>query len=102
MMFLPIRQLILYAARRIAADPRVRAKAADLLETEIKPRAKAAWAEAKPKIEAAKAELSDIARETRPLKHPGKFAAKLKQRLREGGEEKKGEKEDQEGSDRDT
>ncbi len=73
-MFLPIRQLILYAARRIAADPRARAKAAEVLETEIK----------------------DIARETRPLKHPGKFAAKLKERLREG------EEEDQGGSDRDT
>ena len=98
-MFLPIRQLILYAARRIAADPRVRAKAAEVLETEIKPRAKAAWRETKPKIEAAAAELKDIARETRPLKHPGKFAAKLKQRLREGGEEE-GDKEDQGGSDR--
>ncbi|MCH7544606.1 MAG: hypothetical protein IIB65_13320 [Proteobacteria bacterium] len=93
-----IRQLVLYAARRIAADPRVRAKAADLLETEIKPRAKAAWAETKPKIEAAAAELKDIARETRPLKHPAKFAAKLKERLRQGGEEE----EDQGGSGRDT
>ena len=97
-MFLPIRQLVLYAARRIAADPRVRAKAADLLETEIKPRAKAVWAETKPKIEAAAAELKDIARETRPLKHPAKFAAKLKERLRQGGEEE----EDQGGSGRDT
>ena len=100
-MFLPIRQLILYAARRIAADPRVRAKAAEVLETEIKPRAKAAWRATKPKIEAATAELKDIARETRPLKHPAKFAAKLKERLREGqGEEDEGEEEDQGGSDR--
>ncbi len=52
-MFLPIRQLVLYAARRIAADPRVRAKAAEVLETEIKPRAKAAWRQTKPKIDAA-------------------------------------------------
>ncbi len=93
---LPIRQLVLYAARRIAADPRVRAKAAEVLETEIKPRAKAAWRETKPKLEAAKAEITDIARETRHLKHPKKFAAKLKERLREG------EEEDQEGSDRDA
>ena len=100
-MFLPIRQLVLYAARRIAADPRVRAKAAEVLENEIKPRAKAVWAETKPKIEAAAAELKDIARETRPLKHPAKFAAKLKERLRQGGE-KEGEKEDRGGSDRDT
>ncbi len=54
-MFLPIRQLVLYAARRIASDPRVRAKAAEVLETEIKPRAKAAWRQTKPKIEAAAA-----------------------------------------------
>ncbi|MFB3150234.1 MAG: hypothetical protein ACE10M_06655 [Alphaproteobacteria bacterium] len=99
-MFLPIRQLILYAARRIAADPRVRAKAAEVLETEIKPRAKAAWRQAKPKIEAAAAELKDIARETRPLKHPGKFAAKLKERLREGQGEEEDQEEDQGGSDR--
>ncbi len=98
---LPIRQLVLYAARRIAADPRVRAKAAEVMETEIKPRAKAAWRETKPKIEAAKAELKDIARETRPLKHPAKFAAKLKQRLREGEESEEEDKnEDQGGSDR--
>ena len=100
-MFLPIRQLVLYAARRIAADPRVRAKAVEVMETEIKPRAKAAWRETKPKIEAATAELKDIARETRPLKHPGKFAAKLKERLREG-EEEEGEEEDQGGSNRNT
>ena len=99
-----IRQLVLYAARRIAADPRVRAKAAEVLETEIKPRAKAAWRQTKPKIEAAAAELKDIARETRPLQHPAKFAARLKQRLKEGGEEgeeeEDGEKGDQGGSDR--
>ena len=98
-MFLPIRQLVLYAARRLAADPRVRAKAAEVLETEIKPRAKAAWRRTKPKIDAAAAEIKDIARETRPLEHPAKFAAKLKERLREGGEEE-GEEEDQGGSDR--
>ncbi len=98
-MFLPIRQLVLYAARRLAADPRVRAKAAEVLETEIKPRAKAAWRRTKPKIDAAAAEIKDIARETRPLEHPAKFAAKLKERLREGGKEE-GEEEDQGGSDR--
>ena len=39
---------------KAAADPRVRAKAADVYEREVKPRAKAAWAEAKPRLEAAR------------------------------------------------
>lgn len=74
-------RLLMSAARRIAADPRVRAKAAEVMETEIKPRAQAAWRQAKPQLENAAAELRDIARETNPRANPGKFAAKVKQRF---------------------
>ncbi len=74
-------RLLISPARRIAADPRVRAKAAEVMETEIKPRAQAAWRQAKPQLENAAAELRDIARETNPRANPRKFAAKVKQRF---------------------
>jgi len=76
-------RLLLGAAKRIAADPRLRAKAAELVETEVKPRAEAAWRQAKPKLGNAAAELRDIARETDPRAHPGKFVSKVKERLRD-------------------
>ncbi len=81
---LMLRSLLLRAARQLAADPRVQAKAADLYESEVKPRAQAAWRETKPKLDAAKSELQDIAKETDPRRDPRGFAAKLKARLREG------------------
>ncbi len=74
-------RLLMSAAKRIAADPRLRAKAAEVMETEIKPRAEAAWRRAKPKLDNAAAELRDIARETDPRANPRRFAAKLKQRF---------------------
>ena len=61
-----LRRLLWHAARYIALDPRARAKAAELLEKEVKPRARAAWRQAKPKLDAAKAELRDAAREANP------------------------------------
>ena len=75
------RRLLVEAARRAAADPRVRAKAAEVIQTEVKPRAEAAWRNAKPKLAAAKAELQDIAREVDPRDDPRAFAAKVKQRF---------------------
>lgn len=74
-------RLLLSAARRVAADPRVRAKAAEVLETEVKPRAAAAWRQAKPKLDSAANELRDIARETDPRANPRKFAAKVRERF---------------------
>ncbi len=74
-------RLLINAAKRIAADPRLRAKAAEVMETEVKPRAAAAWRRAKPRLDNAAAELRDIARETDPRANPRRFAAKLKQRF---------------------
>ena len=74
-------RLLLHAARRLASDPRVRAKAAEVFDKEVKPRAEAAWRRTKPKIDSAKAELRDIAAETDPRKDPRKFARKVKERL---------------------
>ncbi|MFQ5940066.1 MAG: hypothetical protein ACE5KL_08395 [Alphaproteobacteria bacterium] len=76
-----LRRLVLHAARRIASDPRVQAKAAEVFEKEVKPRAKAAWRQTKPRLDAAKAELQDIAGETDPREKPREFAAKVKQRF---------------------
>ncbi len=74
-------RLLMSAAKRMAADPRIRAKAAEVMQTEIKPRAEAAWRQAKPKLENAAAELADLARETDPRANPRRFAAKVKQRF---------------------
>ncbi len=75
------RRLLFYAASWIASNPRARAKAAEVFEREVKPRAEEAWRQAKPKLDAAKAEIEDIAREAGPRKNPRQFAAKLKERL---------------------
>ncbi len=74
-------RLLMSAAKRIAADPRLRAKAAEVMQTEIKPRAEAAWRQAKPKLENAAAELADHAPQTNPPANPPRFAAKVKQRF---------------------
>lgn len=79
---LPLRRLLWIAAKRIASDERVQAKAADMIETEIKPRARSAWGRAKPKLDKARSELRDIAAETDPRRDPGAFAANVAKRLR--------------------
>ena len=58
------------AARRAATDPRVRAKAAEIYQNEVKPRARAAWRETKPRLAPAKQDLQEIARETDPQRDP--------------------------------
>jgi len=83
-----LRRFLLHAAKRLALDPEARARAAHVLEKEVKPRARAAWRQARPKLDAARAEmdaaradLKDIAAETDPRRHPGRFAAKVKERF---------------------
>ncbi len=78
-----LRRLLITAARRLAADPRLQAKAAEVLERKIKPRAKEAWRRTKPKIEAARDELKEIVRETDPRRHPKRFAARVRDRILE-------------------
>ncbi len=58
-----LRRLRVHAAARLTSDPRVRAKAADILEHEVKPRATVAWRQTRPKLEAARDEVRDIAEE---------------------------------------
>ncbi len=72
-------RLLFHAAARLTSDPRIRAKAADILEHEVKPRATAAWRQTRPKLEAARDELRDIAEETDPRENPRVFAVKVKE-----------------------
>lgn len=66
------RNLLISAARRIASNPQVRARAAESYEAEVKPR-----------LQAAGDELRDIAREHDPLGDPLGFARRLGARVRE-------------------
>ncbi len=72
------------AAKFVASNRRLRAKTAEILDREVKPRAEEAWRRTKPKLDAARADLRDIARETDPRKNPRKFASRVKQRFLDG------------------
>ena len=74
-------QLLWHAAKRIASNPRLRARASEVYEGQVKPRAEAAWRQTKPRLDAAKTELQDIARETDFRENPGKFVAQIKRRF---------------------
>lgn len=78
-----LHRLLAYAARRVAADPRVQQKAAELIETELKPRARDFGRQAKAKLDIVKDEVKDIAREADPRENPRAFAAKVKERIKE-------------------
>ncbi|MGE5767626.1 MAG: hypothetical protein ACM35H_10595 [Bacteroidota bacterium] len=66
------RNLLISAARRIASNPEVRARAAETYDAEVKPR-----------LQAAGDELRDIAREHDPLSDPLGFARRLGARVRD-------------------
>ena len=67
-----LRRLLFSAARRLAADPKVQAKAADVYDRDVKP-----------KLSAARDELQDLAKEVNPLEDPAGFARRLRDRARE-------------------
>ncbi len=76
-----LQRLLVHAASRLARDERVRAKAAEIVDREVKPRAAAAWQKTKPKLEAARDDRRTIAAETDPRDKPREFAAKVKKRF---------------------
>ncbi len=76
-----LHRLLFDVARKAAADPRVRAKAVDVFEREVKPRATAAWAETKPKLDAARDDIKKAAATIDPRTDPAGFAGELKRRL---------------------
>ena len=67
-----LRKLLIGAARRIASNPEVQARAAEAYEQTVKPR-----------LQAAGDELRDLARETDPLRDPLGFARRLGERVRD-------------------
>ena len=76
-----LQRLLFGAARKLASDPEARRKAAEVYHDRVKPAAAEAARRAKPKMEAARAELRDIAKETNPRNEPAKFAGRLTRRL---------------------
>ena len=76
-----IHRLLFHAAQRLVTDPRAQEKAAELIETKVKPRVREGWNQAKPRIDAAKSDLAKIASETDPREKPREFAIQIKQRL---------------------
>ncbi len=78
-----LHRLLFHAARKAAADPRVKAKAAEVFEHGVKPRAKAAWAAAKPRLQAARDDVREAAATIDPRDDPAGFAGELKRRLGE-------------------
>ena len=60
-----LRRLVVNAARVLVQNPEARAKAREVLEEEVKPRAKEAWREARPEIERAGRGLKRFAHRVR-------------------------------------
>lgn len=67
-----LRRLLFSAARRIAADPKVQQKAADVYQRDVSPR-----------ISAARDELRELTGEVNPLDDPRGFARRVRERIRE-------------------
>jgi len=64
----------MFTANRIASDPEMRAKVAKVVEHEIKPRANAAWHQAKPTVSKIVAGLERFAGDPNPndVAHPSR------------------------------
>ena len=60
-----LRRLVVTAARALVQNPEARAKAREVLEEKVKPRAKEAWREARPEIEKVGRGLKRLARRVR-------------------------------------
>jgi hypothetical protein len=76
-------RLLVAAARRIAADPRVRAKVSEVVENDIKPKAKEVWRKNKPKVEAKAAEWNEKVRQKATRENFEKLAANVRDRFKE-------------------
>lgn len=76
-----LRSLLFNVGRRLAADPRVRAKAQEAFETEIKPRAQKFAAEAKPRYRAARDDIRRMAAEAPRDETPARLAGRAARRV---------------------
>lgn len=70
-------RLLFYAGKKLASDPRARAKAAETWRDSVRPAAEAAWARTKPEIDRTRADYRRIKEETPPGQNPGRFAGRL-------------------------
>ncbi len=66
------RRLVVGAVRVLAQQPEARAKAREVFEDEVKPRARKAWREARPEIERARREIERFARRVREQYRKGR------------------------------
>ena len=76
-----MRRLFWRAATRLAADPRIQARAYDVFEQEVKPRARALGKQVEPAVRAVREDVSEAARDANPLRDPKQFASGLKSRF---------------------
>ena len=69
-----LRNILMFAANRVASDPETRAKVARVVEHEIKPRAKAAWHRTQPAVSKIVARLERFAGDPNPndVAHPAR------------------------------
>jgi len=58
-------RIVMRVAREVSQNPEARAKASEVLEDDVKPRAKKAWSDAQPKIADAKLGLKRFVKEVR-------------------------------------
>ena len=68
-----LRRLVVRVAHELRDNPEVQAKAAQVLEDDVKPRAEKAWRDAQPKIDEAKLDLKRFARKVREEYRKGRY-----------------------------
>ena len=76
-----LRSLLFNIAKRIATDPRVQQKAASTYEKQIKPVVSDVAERAKRNMDFAAGEIQETIKETQPLKEPGHFIQKVREKL---------------------
>ena len=76
-----LRSILFNIVKRIAADPRVQQKAASTYEQQIKPVVSDVAERAKRNMEFAAGEIQETVKESHPLKEPGHFIQKIRERL---------------------
>ncbi len=77
-----MRRMLFRAAVRVASDPKVRARARDVFDQEVRPRAENAWRRAEPHLDAARSDLLEAAKAADPRREPGRFAGEMIKRWR--------------------
>ena len=77
-----IRQLVMAGVKRALQDPRVRAKAADVAQKEVKPRVEAAARIGREQLASARQDWRQASQEVDPREKPAEFAGRLVGRVK--------------------